>query len=80
MCYNSGFGFSEDESSCDEGEEVLVYRGPRVKAPEEVAGQSSAVTSETMAGSRSGASVDRLFVSADVSINAKEDQEEFQGG
>ena len=36
MCYYSDFGLSEDESSCDEGDEVHVCRGPRIIAPEEV--------------------------------------------
>ena len=28
MYYNSDFGLSEDESSCDDGEEVDAYQGP----------------------------------------------------
>ena len=45
MCYNSDFGFSEYESSCDEGEEVHAYRGPRVIVPEKVVSLNRAVTS-----------------------------------
>ena len=37
MCYNSDFCLSEDESSCEKGDEVHAYRGPRVIAPEGVA-------------------------------------------
>ena len=37
MCYNSDFGLSKDEFSCDEGEEIHAYRWSRVIAPEEVA-------------------------------------------
>ena len=33
------------ESSCDEGEEVHAYRGPRVIAPEKIVSLSRAVTS-----------------------------------
>ena len=54
--------------------------GPRVRAPEEVAALSRAVTSEPLASSSSSStSVDRLFVSADVSTDAEEDQGQFQG-
>ena len=34
ICYNSNFGLSEDESSCDKGEEVHAYLRPNVIAPE----------------------------------------------
>ena len=81
MCqcaYNKDFGLSEDESSCDKGEEVHAYRGPRVIAPEEVAALSRTVTSEPIASCSSSASVDRLYVSADVSNIAEEDQGQFQ--
>ena len=61
----------EDISSYDEG--------ARAKSnPEEVAGLNRAVTSEPIASSSSGASVDRLFVSAGVCTNTEEDQEQFQ--
>ena len=79
MCYNSDFGLSEDESSCDEGEEVHAYRGPRVMFPLEVAALTRAVTSEPIASGCSSASVDRLFVSACVSTDAEEDQGQFCG-
>ena len=77
--FNSHLGFSEDESSCGEGEEAHVYQGPRVIAPEEVVALSRAVTSEPIASYSSSVSVDRLFVSADVSTDAEEDQGLFQG-
>ena len=54
MCYNSDFGLSENKSICDDGEEVHVYLGQRVVAPEEVAALSRAAISEpTVSGSRS---------------------------
>ena len=40
---------------------------------------STAVTSELIADGGSSASVDKLFVSADVSTDAEEDQGQFQG-
>ena len=81
MCYNTDFSLSEDESSCDEGEDIHAYRGPSVIAPEEIAALSRAVsTSEPVASSCSSTSVDRLFVSVDVSTDAEEDQGEFRGG
>ena len=51
MCKTSYFGISEDESNCDEGEEVHSCRspcllGPRVVALKEVAALSRAITSE----------------------------------
>ena len=79
MCYDSDFSLSEDESSCDEGEEVHAYRCPRVIAPEEVAALSRAVTSESIDSSSSGVSVDRPFVSTVVSTDTAENQEQFQG-
>ena len=66
-------------TSCDEGEEVHAYRGPRVIAPEEVATLSRTVTCEPLASCSSSASVDSLFVSADISTDAEEDQGLFQG-
>ena len=63
MYYNSDLSLSEDESCCDEGEEVHAYIGLKVIAPEEVAALSRAVTSKPIVR----AFVDRLFVSADAS-------------
>ena len=40
---------------------------------------SRTVTSESIASCSSGASVDRLFVSADISTDAEEDQGQFYG-
>ena len=77
MWYNRNFG-SEDIFSGDEGEEVYTYRGWRIIAPREVATLGRTVTSEPIASGNS-ASVDRLFVSADISSDAEEDQGEFQG-
>ena len=48
-------------------------------APEEVVALNRAVTSEPIASGSSGSSVGGLFVSADVSTDAEEDQEQFQG-
>ena len=45
MCYYSDFGLSENESTCDDVEEVHAYLGHRVVAPEEVAALSRAVIS-----------------------------------
>ena len=68
MCYNSDL---EDESCCDEGEEVHAYKGPKVIAPEEVAAPEPIASG----------SVDRLFVSAAASTFAEEDQgQPLQGG
>ena len=53
MCYNSDVSFSENESSCDEGEEVHTYQGPRFTTPEVVAGLSRVVISEPTASSNS---------------------------
>ena len=54
MCYNSDLGLSENESICDDGEEVHTYLGQRLVAPEEVAALSRAVISEPIvSGSRS---------------------------
>ena len=36
MCLNIDFEFSEEESSCNEGEEVHAYQCPRVIDTEEV--------------------------------------------
>ena len=77
FCYKCDFDFSEDESSCDEGEEVHTYRGPRVIAPEEVAALIRVVTSEPIASDSSSASVDRIFASADISTGAEEEQGQF---
>ena len=79
MCYNSDFRLSKNEPSCDKSEVVYAYQGPRVIAPVEVTTLSRAVTSEPIAGGSSSASVDRVFVSADVSTDAEEDQGQFQG-
>ena len=40
MCY-SDFGLSENESICDDGEEVHAYLKQRVVAPDEVAALST---------------------------------------
>ena len=56
MCCNSDFSHSEDESSCDEGEEAHAYRGPRVIAPEKVESLSRDVTSEPIESSSSSTS------------------------
>ena len=57
VCYNSDFDLSEDESSCDDGEEVHAYCGSRVIAPEEVAALSRAVSSEPVASGSGRGSV-----------------------
>ena len=74
MCYNNGdFSLSEDESSCDKGKGVYAYRGSRVIARKKVAALSRTVSSEPIASGSSSTSVDKLFVSADVSADAEED-------
>ena len=50
---------------------------PGVVAPEDVTALRRAATSEPIASSSSSASVDGLFVSADVSTDAEEDQGQF---
>ena len=60
-------------TSSDEGKEVLAYQGPRVIAPDELAAMSRAVTCEPITSGSSSTSVDRLFVSADISTDAEED-------
>ena len=79
MCYHSDFGLTEDKSSCDEHEELHTYRGPSVIALEEVAALSLALTSEPIASGSSSASVDRLFVSADIFTDSEEDQGQLLG-
>ena len=59
------FGLAEDGSRCNEGEEVAAL--------------SKAVHSERIASCNSSTCIDRLFVSTDVSTDAKEDQGQFQG-
>ena len=49
MSYNSDFSLLQDESSCDEGEGIHAYLGPRVIAPVEVAAPNRAVISEPIA-------------------------------
>ena len=79
MCYNSDFGLSENESICDDGEDVHAYLGQRVVAPEEVAALSRAVISEPrVSGSRS-AFLEAPFVDDNVSTDAEENQEQSQG-
>ena len=48
-------------------------------APEEEVALSRAVYSEPIASSSSRPSVDRLFVSAEVSSDPEENHEQFQG-
>ena len=60
VCYNSNFGLSEDESSCDEGEEVHAYRKPRVITTEKLAALSRAVTSQSIYSCSHSASVDSI--------------------
>ena len=64
MCYNSDFSLSENESICDDGEEVHAYLGQRVVAPEEVAALSRAVISEPIVSDSRSA----FFVEALLSI------------
>ena len=79
MCYNSDFGFSENESICDDGEDVHAYLGQRVVAPEEVAALSRAVISEPIVSGSSSAFVEAPFVDDNVSTDAEENQEQSQG-
>ena len=75
----ASFGLSGNESNSSEVDEVHSYQEPRVITPEEEAALSRAVTSEPLAGGNNSGSVDRPFVSAEVSASAEEDQEQFQG-
>ena len=77
MCYISDISLLEDESSCDKGEEIHAYQGPRVRAPKEVGALNRVVTSESIVSFCSSAYVGSLFVSADVSTDAEEDQRQF---
>ena len=79
MCYNSDFGLSENESICDDGEEVHAYLGQTVVAPEEVAVLSRAVISEPIVSGSRSAFVEAPFVDDNVSTDAEENQEQSQG-
>ena len=78
-CYNSDFGLSENESICDDGEDVHAYLGQRVIAPEELAALSRAVISEPIVSGSRSAFVEAPFVDDNVSTDAEENQEQSQG-
>ena len=79
MCYNCDFGLTEDESSCDECEEVHACRGPRVITPEELTALSRAVTCKPVSSGSSSSSINRLLDSTVASTNVEEGQGQFQG-
>ena len=79
MCYNSDFCLSENESICDDGEDVNAYLGQRVVAPEEVAALSRAVISEPIVSGSRSAFVEAPFVVDNASTDAEENQEQSQG-
>ena len=79
MCYYSDFGLSENESTCDDVEEVHAYLGHRVVAPEEVAALSRAVISEPIVSGSRSTFVEASFVDDNVSTDAEGNQEQSQG-
>ena len=79
MCYNGDFGLSENESICDDGEDVHAYLGQRVVAPEEGAALSRADISEPIVSGSRSAFVEAPFVDDNVSTHAEENQEQSQG-
>ena len=78
MCYNNGFCLSENESICDDGEDVHAYLRQRVVAPKEVAALSRAVISEPIVSGSHSAFVEAPFVDDNVSTDAEENQEQSQ--
>ena len=79
MYYNCNFGLSENESICDDREEVHAYLGQRVVAPVEIAALSRAVISEPIVSGSRSAFVEAPFVNYSVSTDAEENQEQSQG-
>ena len=72
------WSLSENESICDDREEVQPYLGQRVVASEEVAALNRAVISEPIVSSSRNVFIEAPFVDDSVS-DAEENQEQSQG-
>ena len=80
MCYSSDFSLSGDDSSCDEGEKIAALSRAVTSEPlASGSSSSSEQSSEPIASGSRSTSVDRLFVSANVSTDTEEDQGQFHG-